>query len=66
MELPTNPTLTATPTPSPSQIRSEQVWQALSPTQQQLVFRTLVHVCRSLVTVPPSPARDGEEHHEPG
>lgn len=33
---------------APVQIRSTQVWQQLSPTQQQALQRTLASVCRSL------------------
>lgn len=65
MEPPANPAVTVPPVPwlPQDQIRSEQVWQVLSPAQQQLVFRTIVRVCRSLVTQPP--ARDEEAGHDP-
>jgi hypothetical protein len=67
MEPPANPAATVSPPSSLPQdhIRSEHVWQNLSPAQQQLVFRTIVRVCRSLVTPPTPQAGDREVGHEP-
>ena len=49
----------------PAQISSEQVWGALTPVQQQGVFRTIVWVCRSLVNSPERGASEREARHEP-
>lgn len=47
----------------PRQITSAQVWHQLSATQQQLLQRTLVNVCRSLANRSASSA-GGEEVHD--
>ena len=46
-------------------IASAQVWPLLSPTQQQILFATLVRACRSLLpAAPPVPAQPEEQNHE--
>jgi hypothetical protein len=57
----TSPVLT-TPT---GPIASAQVWPLLSPTQQQILFATLVRACRSLLPVaPPAPSQPKGQNHE--
>lgn len=51
------------PTSVLAQIRSTQVWQHLSATQQQALQRTLTSVCRSLVNQPTN-SSEGEEVHD--
>jgi hypothetical protein len=59
---PTSALLLATPPPP---IAAAQVWPVLSPTQQQILFATLVRACRGLL--PPvllTPAPNEEQSHE--
>lgn len=52
------------PQSAPSQITSAQVWQQLSATQQQLLQRTLISVCRHLVNRTASDAGSEEVHDD--
>lgn len=48
----------------PSQVTSAQIWQQLSATQQQVLQRTLVSVCRSLVNQTASNGAGSKEVHD--
>ncbi len=50
--------------PVPSQVTSAQIWHQLSATQQQLLQRTLVSVCRSLVSQTASSVGSEEVHDD--
>ncbi|MCA1628040.1 MAG: hypothetical protein LC742_08770 [Acidobacteria bacterium] len=52
------------PQSTAGQITSRQVWQQLSATQQQLLQRTLVNVCRHLVSKTASNAGSEEVHND--
>jgi hypothetical protein len=59
------PTTSPLPTIPPSPIAAAQVWPVLSPTQQQILFATLVRACRSLLPPSlPTPAQIEEPNDE--